>query len=282
MDASGIDAAVLMPTLASYLVFNDDLDAEVSRQYARAYNRWLADFCATAPARLFGAALISRHDPDAMIADLESATRLGFRAVVVRPNPVKGRGLNAPEHRRFWAACEHHAISALLHEGCHARVATAGADRFESHFGQHACSHPIEAMMGLLALIEGGVMEAHPRLRVGLLESGCGWLPYWLWRLDEVEHARLGGEIRSRVRLPPSQYFRRQCWISMEPSEALLGPVVSNIGPSRVVFGTDFPHPDHETSILDEVLSLRELLGDEALRGILWDNARRLMGLDPT
>ncbi|WP_437999642.1 amidohydrolase family protein [Sorangium sp. So ce185] len=151
---------------------------------------------------------------------------------------------------------------------------------FKTRFGQHACSHPMEAMMALLSLIEGGVLEAHPTLRVGLLEAGCGFLPYWLWRLDHVECAQMRGEVRGRVRRPPSEYFRRQCWIALEPGEAMLDRVVTEIGAPRMVFGTDFPHLDHGTGMVDEMMALRGVLGDEALRAILWDSPRGLMGMD--
>jgi predicted TIM-barrel fold metal-dependent hydrolase len=279
MDANGIDVAVLLPTYASYLVYDDTVDAERSCAFAAAYNRWLIDFCAAAPDRLIGAALISRHEPDAMVRDLEQSVRAGIRAVVLRPNPVQGRTLSSPSHAAFWVACEHHAITVLLHEGTHTRVATAGADRFASRFGQHACSHPMEAMMALLSLIEGGVLEAHPRLRVGILEAGCGWLPYWLWRLDHVEYTQLRGEVRRRVRRPPSEYFQRQCWIALEPGEAMLDRVVTEIGAPRMVFGTDFPHLDHDHGIVDEMMARRDLLGDARLRTILWDSPCELMGL---
>ncbi|WP_437610211.1 amidohydrolase family protein [Sorangium sp. So ce834] len=281
MDATGVDVAVLLPTYASYLVHDDGIGAERSRAYARAYNQWLGDFCASAPDRLLGPALLSRHDPEAMAGDLEQAARDGARAVVLRPNPVQGRTLSAPAHARFWAACAHHGIAVLVHEGTHARVATAGADRFETRFGQHACSHPMEAMMALLSLIEGGVLEAHPTLRVGLLEAGCGFLPYWLWRLDHVEYAQMRGEVRGRVRRPPSEYFQRQCWIALEPGEAMLDRVVREIGARRVVFGTDFPHLDHGPGMVGEMMALRGALGDEALRAILWDSPCGLLGIDP-
>ncbi|HEU4535507.1 MAG TPA: amidohydrolase, partial [Polyangiaceae bacterium] len=62
MDANGVDVAVLLPTFAPFLVYDDGIDAERSRAYAQAYNRWLRDLCAPAPARLWGAALVSRHD----------------------------------------------------------------------------------------------------------------------------------------------------------------------------------------------------------------------------
>lgn len=280
MDATGVDVAVMLPTFAPFLVYDDDIGAERSRAYAGAYNRWLTDFCSFAPARLLRAALLSRHDPEAMVCDLEQAIRDGVRSVVLRPNPVQGRTLGSPAYSRFWGACAHHSVTVLLHEGTHTRVPTTGADRFDTHFGQHACSHPMEAMMALLSLVEGGVLEAHPSLRVGFLEAGCGWLPYWLWRLDHLEYAQLRAEVRSRVRRPPSEYFQRQCWIALEPGEAMLGQVAKEIGPPRIVFGTDFPHLDHGPGIVDEVIAQRSALGDEALCTILWDSPARLMGMD--
>jgi predicted TIM-barrel fold metal-dependent hydrolase len=269
----------MMPTYASYLVHDDTIGAELSRAYARAYNRWLSGLCAAAPARLVGPALISHHDPEAMAGDLEQVVRDGMRAVALRPNPLHGRTLSAPAHARFWAACAHHDVTVLIHEGTHARVTTAGADRFETHFGQHACAHPMEAMMALLSLIDGGVLEAYPALRVGFLEAGCGFLPYWLWRLDR-EYAAMRGEVHRRVRRPPSEYFQRQCWIALEPGEAMLDRVITELGADCVVFGTDFPHPDHDHGVVDEMLEMRGALGDDALRTILWDSPCELVGLD--
>jgi uncharacterized protein len=280
MDATGVDVAVMLPTYTSYLVYDDTVDAERSRAYARAYNRWLSDFCSSAPARLLGPALLSRHDPEAMVGDLERAVQDGARSVLLRPNPVQGRTLSNPACTRFWDACEHNGVTVLLHEGTHARVPTAGADRFGTHFGRHACSHPMEMMMALLSLIEGGVLEAHPSVRVGLLEAGCGFLPYWLWRLDHVEYEQMRGEVGRRVRRPPSAYFQRQCWIALEPSEAMLDRLVMELGASRMVFGTDFPHLDHGPGMVGDMMAQRSALGDEALRAILWESPCKLMGVE--
>lgn len=278
MDATGVDLAVMLPTFAPFLAYNEAISSSESRAYTSAYNRWLGKFCKADPTRLVGAALISRHEPARMVEDLHEALEWGLRAVVLRPNPVGGRTLGSPDYARFWEICEERSLTILLHEGSHTRVATVGADRFHTHFAQHACSHPMEAMMAFLALLEGGVLETHPALRFGFLESGCGWLPYWLWRLDEVEYAQLRGEVRRTIVRPPSEYFRRQCWIAMEPSEAILKASVDAIGPANVVFGTDFPHPDHGPGIVGELLGQRKLLGDDALRSILWESPNRLMG----
>ena len=136
--------------------------------------------------------------------------------------------------------------------------------------------------MAFLALLEGGVLERHPGLRVGFLESGCGWLPYWLWRLDELEYAQLRNEVSGRVKQRPSSYFRRQCWIAFEPEEAMLAASADAIGRDRLVFGTDFPHVDHDASIVDRLFRGGAPLGADVLRAALWDNPARLMGASAT
>jgi predicted TIM-barrel fold metal-dependent hydrolase len=282
MDESGVDLAMLLPTYAGYLVFNDEIESELSRAYARAYNRWLADLCRTDGDRLLGAALISRHDPGSMIEDMLEGLTLGLRAVVLRPNPILGRTLGHPDYAPFFRACAGEGVPVLLHEGAHTRAETAGASRFETHFAQHACSHPMEAMMGFLALLEGGVLERCPALRVAFLEAGCGFMPYWLWRLDHVEYRNVRNELGTRLRRPPSEYFARQCYVAFEPGEALLAETAQALGPERLVFGSDFPHVDHDLTIVDSLFGepdRKSALPPDHLRAALWNNPARLLGV---
>ncbi|WP_437959776.1 amidohydrolase family protein [Sorangium sp. So ce119] len=280
MDREGIDVAFLYPTVGLYLVGLSPLDPPLATAFARAYNVWLRDFCAHDPGRLRGVGLMSLHDPGAMVVELARAAALGFGAVVVRPNPVDGRTLGDPAYEPFWAECERRSIAVAVHEGTHAHLPAAGADRFHSRFALHACSHPMEQMMALLALIEGGVLERHPGLRVAFLEAGCGWLPYWLWRLDEVEYRHLAGEVEPYVRQEPSAYFRRQCFVGLEPDEPYLPEVVPRIGEDNLLFGTDYPHLDHDAGIVGQALALRDRLPGEIVRKLLWDNPARFYGID--
>jgi predicted TIM-barrel fold metal-dependent hydrolase len=198
--------------------------------------------------------------------------------VFARPNPVKGRLLSDPAYEPFWTECEELGIAIGIHEGSHSRLPTAGADRFESRFALHACSHPMEQMMALLTLIEGGVLERHPKLRVAFLESGCGWLPYWLWRLDE-EYENLRWEVKDCVKMKPSEYFRRQCFIAIEPSEPCIGETIQYIGADNLIFGSDYPHADHKPGIIEEAIALEESLSRETVQKILWDNPRKFYEL---
>ena len=280
MDRDGIDAAVLFPTVGLFLMGIDALAPHIAGAYARAYNDWLRGLCRRDPARLRGAGLISPHDPSQMAAEVARVTGFGFGAVVLRPNPIGGRTLGHPDYAPFWAECERRSLAVVIHEGAHARAPSAGADRFTSRFALHACSHPMEQMMALLALLEGGVLERHPRLRVGFLEAGCGWLPYWLFRLDE-EHEHLAAEVESEVRMAPSAYFRRQCFAAFEPGEPGLAEVVRYVGEDNLLFGTDFPHLDHRADVTEAALGLRGVVSEGALGKMLGGNAERFYGGAP-
>jgi predicted TIM-barrel fold metal-dependent hydrolase len=280
MEQSGVDVSFLYPTFAMYLMGIDGLETDLAVALARAYNRWLHDFCRADPQRLRGVGLVSPHEPGQMVTEAERIAAFGWTVVVLRPNPIQKRLLSAPAYEPFWAACERLGLAVAIHEGTHARAPTAGADRFESRFALHACSHPMEQMMALLSLIEGGVLERHPTLRVGFLEAGCGWLPYWLWRLDAVEYANLANEVAEQVRMEPSRYFLRQGFVAFEPEEPYLLEVLRLLGDGHLLFGTDFPHLDHDEGIVARALALRGRVPDEVLRKLLWDNAARFYGLE--
>lgn len=279
MKQMGIDIAFLYPTVGLWLLAIDDMEPQLACALTRAYNNWLRDFCSYDRDLFRGVGAISSHDPAQMVPELHRIVEFGWKSVFLRPNPIQGRLLSDRAYEPFWTECERLGISVSLHEGSHGRLPSAGADRFNSRFAMHACSHPMEQMMALLALIEGGVLERHPNLKVAFLEAGCGWLPYWLWRLDE-EYDQLGWEVGDNVKMKPSEYFRRQCFISIEPDEPYLAEIVKFIGEDCLIFGSDYPHIDYNPEIIKEVVDLEERLSKQTLQKILWDNPLRFYGID--
>jgi predicted TIM-barrel fold metal-dependent hydrolase len=279
MVGMGIDLAFLYPTYGLWLFAIDTMPAAVAGAFTHAYNTWLyEEFCSYAPDRLKGVGAINLHEPELMAAELHRIAEFGWKAVFLRPNPVKGRILSHPDYEPFWQACEDLDIAVGIHESTHCRLPTTGSDRFQTRFAMHACSHPMEQMMALLALIEGGVLERHPRLRVAFLESGCGWVPYWLWRLDE-EYENLRSEVSKNVRIKPSEYFHRQCFVAIEPSEPYLAQMIDYIGADNLIFGSDYPHMDHKPDIVKTVLELEAQLSKATVQKIVWDNPSRFYGL---
>jgi predicted TIM-barrel fold metal-dependent hydrolase len=276
MDADGIDVAVLFPTTG--LFFAGIADDHVQAALCRAYNDWLAEYAATDPARLVGVAVIPQTDVGASIAEARRAVRdLGFKGVMFRPNPVRGRNLHDPVHDPLWDALEDLGVPLCVHEGTTLNLPQAGLDRFENFAFRHAVSHPHEQQMALLSLACGGVLEHHPGLRVAFLESGCGWIAWWLERLDE--HMEEWAHATAPLPHEPSEYFARQCWISTEPDERTLPAVISMMGADNLIFASDYPHPDGIFPGVVAALADRTDVSAADKAKILSANAERLFRL---
>ncbi len=256
MDLEGIETAVLYPSLG--LNFWAITDPDAATSLARAYNDWLAEYCSADPGRLYGAAMVPWQSPDAAVAELRRAhDDLGFRAAFLRPNPCLGRTIVHPSHDRFWATAEELGVTIGIHEGSSNTIATLGADRKPFNpLILHAVSHAFEQMLACAQLITQGVMERHPRLRFVFLEAGGGWAPYWLWRLDEQVDGF--GDFCPDMKLAPSEYFARQCWISFEIDEPTLPALAPLVGDDRIVWGSDYPH--HDSTFPGAVAKLRDAI----------------------
>jgi predicted TIM-barrel fold metal-dependent hydrolase len=279
MDAEGIDQAVLFPSVGLYFWALDDARAAVL--IARSYNDWLASYCAADPSRLFGAAMLPVQDPAAAAAELRrTRDELGFVAGFVRPNPCCGRSLSDRAYEPLWDAAEECAMTVAVHEGSSVIVPTLGSDRPFNPLVLHAVSHSFEEMLACAQLIAFGVLERHPAMRVAFLESSGGWVPFWMERLDE--QAEGFGSFCPDMRLAPSEYFARQCWISYEIDEHTLPALTPFIGERRIVWGSDYPH--HDATFPGAVAALRRTIAPmpaEVQAMVLGTNAAELYRLPP-
>ena len=278
MDRDGIERGMLFPSAGLYLTSVEE--EAYAAALCRAYNSWLYDYCSADRKRLMGVGVIPVQDVQAAIHETRRVIlELGFKAIFVRPNPVKGRTIDDPYYDPLYEAIQELGVPLMFHEGSGAYLPTAGADRFPGQwFFTHTVSHPFEQMLASLSLICKGVLEKFPELQVVFLESGAGWLPYWLWRMDE-HHEILPFQV-PWLKMKPSDYFRRQCYISCEPEEERLGEVVRAIGAERVLFASDYPHWDAKLSGSPQMIIERNDLDDDAKRKIMGENAARLLRLD--
>lgn len=278
MDESGISVARIFSTFAGFIVNHSQLPAKASLDYAEGYNRWLNDYCQQAPDRLKGVGLISRHDPQTMVEQVRKIIDFGWTCVTLRPEVILGRSLAHPNYEDFWQFCEDHNIAIAFHGGTHLHAPTVGTDRFTSRFALHACSHPMEAQMAFVSLLESGVLARHPKLKFGFLEAGASWVPHWLWRLDNICYPEFSELTEQNIKMLPSEYFKRQCWVAIEVEEPCLRQVVDMIGADRLIFGTDFPHPDHLDFDISDIKASCKDLTDTEIEGLLHHNALAFFG----
>ena len=281
MDNEGIDVAVLFPSRGLFTLGDSDLDPALATAISRAYNDWLADFCGGGPStssggRLFGAAMIPPQDIEGAVAEARRAVKeLGFKTVFVRPNPVAGRNWHDPYYDPLWAEVQRLGVPLSFHEGGRVNLPQPG-DNFDTHMLYHTCTHPMGMMLAAVDIVGGGVLERFPELTVAFLEGNCSWAPWLLWRLDE--HWEMSASYdHPDLKMEPSEYFKRQCYLSVECDEEP-AEIVSKYGlEDNVVFSTDYPHADSKyPQSVDRFLELP--LSDDAKRKFLWDNCARLYG----
>jgi predicted TIM-barrel fold metal-dependent hydrolase len=282
LDAEGIDIAVLYPGLG--LSLGAIRDAELAVASCRVYNDWMAEYCSADPRRLFGAAALPLQDPPAAAAEARRAVeRLGLRAAFARPNPHNDRALHDPCYAPVWEALEEVGVPIAFHPA--GLWDMPGTSQSMAHLMAAGTHHPLilffDDYMTLANLVYAGVLERHPGLRVAILESGGGWIAHWMDRLDEFAES-YGWQLR-HLKLVPSEYFRRQGYVSFDPGERTMGALARFAGADNMIWASDFPHSDAKyPGVVGE---LREHTADmtaEERRKLLGENAIKLYGIQLT
>jgi predicted TIM-barrel fold metal-dependent hydrolase len=267
LDEEGIDAAVLYPSIALTFGPLDPIEAVRNPAFVadlhRAYNDWIAEYCAADPHRLFAMGAVPLQDIDLAVSEARRAVGdLGLQGVFIRTAAyVDDLPFSHPVYDPFWAACQELDIAIGLHPATHTDLPNAAskfnlirrsADQAVANkvadpvVGGTAMSiavgAPVDAIITLARLVMGGVCERFPGLRFLILESGGGWAASILERMDE--EVKANPQESRWLHLLPSEYFRRQCWISFEPDDPTLPRLADLIGPDRILWASDFPHSD--------------------------------------
>jgi len=274
MDVEGLDAAVMFPSRALGALTQPNMEPDYAAAIARAYNDWLSEFCQADTERMFGAGAVSVYDIEHAVEEAYRAVEeLGFKAVFLRANVVNGKPWHDRYYDPLWNALEKLDVPLGLHEATSSKSRQTG-ELFDPNFGlRRIYAQPMEQMLAMGSFIGGGVLERHPHLRVAFLEANCSWAPWLIWRMDESYELE-GDQFMEELTMKPSEYFRRQCIISVEPDELPAVHTIADFGADQLVYSTDYPHGDSRYPKATE--SFLELpISDDDKRKILWDNCAR-------
>ncbi len=278
LDQEHLEKCVLYPTIG--LLWECELDdPELTLAYQRAYNRWIADFCRDSGGRLVPIAQLNLLDPEAAATELERAVRDGCRGGFVCPFTHTKKPHGHSDHDALFAkACELDvplAIHPTFEPIWAVPVRFHGMKRESEFFYNVMLRQGVQqAFLSFFAL---GTLERFPALRLGVLESGCGWIGSFLDRMDAV--AETISSRGANLTLRPSELYRRQCFISGDPDETAAPHVIDHVGADTFVWATDYPHPDHPSNWVETLQRFVAPLGAETRAKVLGDNVRRIYGL---
>ena len=277
MDDEGTDAHFLVPTLWVSVVGLPDVSLEVG--LIRAYHRHAADFCGQFPDRLKTAIVASTRDVGEAVRQIREWGTSRW-AVAVLPLGAKDVPIDHPDLEPIWKAAEEHDLPVVHHSNTwNPPYFPAYQDVWDNIFLGRLASHPWGGMRFTAAFIGAGILDRYPRLRMGVLECGFGWLPFWAKRMDE-QAAYVGGV--AQLKHPPSHYLtngRFFCTIERHEGEELFNFVTSVLGDDVLMYASDYPHSECQfPDSVDNILRWSSLKPDTK-RKLLWDNAARLYKL---
>ncbi len=292
LNRAGIDYMVVYPTAGLWYTHDPHLDAATAAAYRRAYNNWLHDFCSAAGPRALGAASIDLRDPAQAAQEARRCVKeLGFHAVTFNPAPVGEHRIYEAVYDRLWSELEDLNVPV----GVHCGTGTATDEmlyyylpalkavpefRFSVRAAQSVFAFVLGNMITCAAMIMGGVLERHPRLRVVHLESGAGWAAFWLERLASGVQGGFRGMEIPGLKLSPIEYFKRQCYISCDQDDPGIKHVIETLGDDNIVLSTDFGHPEGRRYIEAAKEFVETDIAETSKRKIMWDNGIRLYNVD--
>ena len=271
LDRGGMEMTFLFPT--SLLDYSSIIDPDYVVALCRAYNDWVAEDWLGVSPRLRAVSLPPLCDVDEAVKELRrTIMELGFSSVMV--SALGFGALGDRKYDPFYEEAQRLNCLIAVHGGT-----TDQFMRFPKFIQRHVASFPVSNILQVVNMTLEGVFERFPNLRVGYLETGCTWVPYFLDRMDEEWEKR--GEFEAPdCKRKPSEYLKGDnVFFHTEPSETLIPQVVDILGENSLFYASDWPHWDNEYPENIQHIWERQDLSESAKRAILSDNARRMYGV---
>ena len=287
MDTTGVDAALLYPTIGFHSYGLED--AALLQAVLAAWNRWIADYCSVAPDRLKGVGCVILDDLDWAIAEMERCRALGLATVNV-PSELEGEHYGTPAYDRFWAAAQDLAMPISTHIGStrgihsHSRAVDAAQRMVEGPIRDYTYSigalPDAGVQLMIYRLIASGVFERFPELRFVCAEFEAGWAASMLRTFDAAVWDGTHPYVVYDLPMRPSEYFQRNMALTFIRDDVAVR-CRDIIGVDNLMWSDDYPHlescwPD-STKVIDTVMPRGSLPDDERDR-ILSGNAARIYG----
>jgi predicted TIM-barrel fold metal-dependent hydrolase len=275
MDRDGVQAEVIYGILGAATRLNDH---EAATEMFHIYNDWLVDFCGHDPDRFIGLACLPYGDIDAAVAEVHRVAKLGFKGIELSCS-WEMEPMWHPQWEPLWAAIDE--VGIPLHFHTFPSVSPALREQYTG-LTQRAlmysglCLFQLTLANILTALMGRAVFERYPNVKIAFGESGIGWIPYVLDRMDfeyEDQYKDLP------LKLKPSEYWRRQCKATFQ-YDRVGTKLIDEMGVETLMWGSDYPHPDGVWPESEKYIGEQfKHLPEDVTRKMTCENAGRFYGL---
>jgi predicted TIM-barrel fold metal-dependent hydrolase len=253
MDIAGIAASLTFPSAPFGFAgqrFSRIADADFGLAAMRAYNDWIIeDWAARHSSRIIPQQITWLRDAEIAAAEVRANAERGFRAVSFTENPEK---LGYPTiHSGYWdpflQACAETGTVVNLHVGSSSETLVPSSDSPPEVLG---LLFSVNAFAACSDWLYSGIAVKFPDIRITLSESGIGWVPMLI---DKLEYVMRTGSGWNEPSISPVELLHRNFWFSSfyDPRTFELR---EHIGVDRVMIESDYPHfdsswPDTQTML---------------------------------
>ena len=251
IDELRIERTLMFPTLASLVEERMRDDPELIHAVVHSLNQWLYEtWSFNYKDRIFTVPVISLPIVDKAIEELEWCVERGAKAILVRPAPVPGyrgpRSFALPEFDPFWKRVVELDVLVTQHssDSGYARHTAEwdGADKEMLPFVTntfHMVNEWRPIQDAVASWVCHGALLRFPELRIAVIENGASWLPGLLQNLaDTFKKAPEGFGMKDPVEAVKNSIHVSPFW------EEDFSKLTALIGAERVLFGSDYPHPE--------------------------------------
>jgi uncharacterized protein len=253
-------------------------DKDAANEMLRIYNDWLKGFCSHYPDRHIGLACLPYGDIDAAVKEIHRVAKLGIKGLELSCS-WDMEPMWHPMWEPLWKAVND--VQLPLHFHTFPNVPPDMISRYPGRVGRSVFFTVVSGFQMnlvniLAAIIAANVLERYPNIRIAFGESGCGWIPYALDRMDfewEDRFTDLG------LKMKPSDYWRRQCKATFQ-FDRIGTKLIDDMGAESLMWGSDYPHGDgvwpHSDKYIKEQFAE---VSPEVTKMITCTNAGKFYGL---
>jgi len=273
MTLEGVDVNVLIP--GTWAPASSAFDPALTVGLYDAYHNYMRDFCSADTDRLKGLFLAPGKDVAWAVSELK---RIGNDSwlCAVWPSLPEGMPIDDPDLEPLWQVMNDMHLPIMHHSFFYEPPYFPGyRDIWGNAAIARTAAHPWGAQRSLAYIIAGGILDRYPNIKVGYSETGHGWLPNWLLRLDSQVHYVKG--VVPKLNHLPSEYAkmgRIAVCIEAHEGPAMTNAVFDILGDRCLMYSSDFPHPECSwPDSVDNVLRWEDVLGKDRMRKLMATNA---------
>lgn len=284
MDTEGVDIDLIIP--GTWAPGSSALELELSKRLHEAYHRYLDDYTSADTRRLKAVVLAHAGDPAYAAKQITELAARDFVAGVWIVLP-EGLPVDDPDLDPIFAAMNDADLPIVHHSFFYEAPYFPGyRDVWGNAAFARTAAHPWGAQRLLGYVMISGLLDRYPNLRVGTVETGHGWLPNFIVRLDKQIRFVSNGTVPPELEHTPLEFVEMgRIFCAIEPFEGpqMTKAVIDILGDHVLMYESDFPHPECMfPDTTDHVIGWSSLLGETATAKLMAGNAERFLRLTST